>query len=185
MRWLRSWPANPPAGRAHVVDDMERLVIDNYDYTPLGSIDDDVCLLEWDMALSPGDMQSFALHAIESRNSVQVAPYPLYHVAPFRSMGGGVWAHRRVWRHSETWVETGTPDCDYAAFGCIYLPRDAVRAFLASEAPARGRDPRLPADAEYSDRRFTDQTFSVWHHWHAKRGPIPVHWDVRPVHLHW
>lgn len=47
MRWLRSWPARQPYGRPHVVDRLERLVIDDYDYTPLGEIDDDAIIIEW------------------------------------------------------------------------------------------------------------------------------------------
>lgn len=180
MRWLRSWPANPPAGRAHVVDDMERLVIDDYDYTPLGSIDDDVCLLEWDMAIDRQQMTLFEGYAVQTPDRVIVAPYKLYNPGDRPHN-----AHRTMLgMRGERWISDMEPQCDLFALGLAYLPRQLVREFLASPAPERGRDPRLPAEFDYADRRFTDQTFAMWHYRvYARR--VDVIWSVRPVHLHW
>lgn len=179
MRWVRSWPRVIPPGRAYVVDDMERIVLDDYDYTPLGKIDEDVIVIEWDMALSREDRDRFARIAERHPRRVIVAPYKLYHVAD-----QPVWAHRLVDRHGrESWVQGGETYCDYFGFGLIYLPRELVRAFLAAPAPERGRSPFLLPSQSYTDSRFHDQTFSVWL---SRAGDMAhIAWDVRPVHLHY
>lgn len=188
MRWVRSWPAGDvPPGRAHVVDELPRLVIADYDYTPLGALDDDVCLIEWDMALSLEDRLAFERSVSIAPAHVLVAPYRLY------LLGQPVWAHRRVFSNYRTrWVMTGETHCELFSFGLIYLPRALVRAFLAAPAPERGRWPDVkPGD--YTDSRFTDQTFSTWHlfrsskeHYHELLAPrVRIAWHVNPVHLHY
>lgn len=189
MRWVRSWPAVIPPGRAYVVDDIDRLVIDGYDYSPLAAIDDDIILVEWDMAVSAEDRERFEASALLTPSCVHTAPYRLYDAnrAPH-------WAHRTVldMDGKERWVQTGEPTCDYFAFGLTYLPRDLIRRFMEYPAPERGRYPWIP-EGDYTDTRFTDQTFSVWHYWRSqlgegrKRQPprVRVAWHVAPVHLHY
>lgn len=170
MRIVRSWPATIPPDRPHVVDQLPRLQLADFDYTPLGDIADDVLLLEWDMAVSLGDLERFARRAAETPGRVLVAPYPLYHVGPYP-----VQAHRRVTGpgcDDTRWIRVNEPDADLFGLGMAYLPRQLIRAFLA--------DP-----AERTDPRFTDHTFSVWHHRYARLGPVTVDWSVRPVHLHY
>lgn len=188
MRWIRSWPRVIPPGRAYVVDDMERLVLDDYDYTPLGQANESVCLLEWDMAISREDRVRFEEHAAENPGSVLVAPYRLYHVAP-----EPVWAHRLVDEEGrESWIHgprQSVPDwqdeaCDYFGFGLIYFPAELVRAFLAAPAPERGRSPYLLPQQAYTDSRFHDQTFSIWHR-HTLGRTVTVDWSVQPIHLHY
>ena len=184
MRWLRSFPASPPAGRAYVQDDLPRLVNDQYDYSGLGELDDDVLLLEWDIAASREDRERFAQHASDRPGEVLVAPHTLYHVAPGISL-----AHRVLIGPNygdERWITPWDMECDYFAFGMIYLPRDLIRGFLATPAPARGRSPYLPPDETrypYTDCRFIDQTFSVWHR-HSMARRTRIDWSVFPVHLH-
>ena len=179
MRWLRSFPAVVPPHRAYVMDDMERLLLADYDYSPLAAIDEDVCVLEWDMAASREDRAAFAASAERRRSHILVAPYRLYTVDPT----GPVWCHRRVGLDGgEQWIAECEPICDYFGFGLIYLPRELVRAFLVAPAPERGCPPGL-GPAQYSDCRMHDQTFSVWHH-RSGYGPVMVDWSVRPVHLH-
>ena len=191
MRWIRSYPATIPAGRAFVIDALPRLGLTDYDYTPLGAIDDDICLLEWDMAASAEDIATFTEHARARPNAVCVAPYRLYRPSVAEAPTAGVWAHRRVTdeplfasgaRPGERWVFEGEPEADYVGFGLIYLPRDLIRAFLSAAAPERGRPMNVPI-GEYADKRFTDSTFSAWHH-RQGYGPVPITWAVRPVHLH-
>lgn len=182
MRRLRSWPAGElPAGRAHVVDDLERLVIADYDYSPLGEVDDDVLLLEWDVAVDPYDLNLFEARALAAPDRVRVLAYRLHAHRP-----GWVWAHRRIRRdgQGERFVNRADLTCHLPAWGCIYLPRALVRAFLAAPAPARGRDPRLPPQAPYDDVRLTDQTFGIWHHFHQAGPPVPIDWALSAVHLH-
>jgi hypothetical protein len=78
MRLLRSWPSRIPEGRSYVVDDIERLVIDNHSYGPLSAVDDDVLLLEWDIAIGQEDLRHFADHAAKDPDRVLVAPYRIY-----------------------------------------------------------------------------------------------------------
>ena len=59
------------------------------------------------------------------------------------------------------------PFCDLFGFGLVYLPHSIVAKYLAT-------DPQVTGDA----------IFSKWHHAQGL-GPVPVHWDVRPIHLHY
>lgn len=181
--WLRSFPARPPLGRAHVQDEMPRHTMADYDYSGLADYGKDICLLEWDMALEPADMPLFEMLARAHPREVLVAPYLLYNQGD-----RPVYAHRVIDErrgpdyHARTrWLHGGEIQCDYFGFGLVYLPHALIRAFLDAPAPERGR----PPDAlSYSDMRLTDQTFSVWHR-HRGPGTRPrVAWEVRPVHLH-
>lgn len=186
MIWLRSWPRDVPPGRHYIQDSLPRLVMEGYDYTPLAGIADDVCLLEWDVALDAVERERFAAHALARPERVLVAPYRLYGIE-----SEPVWCHRRLledvdgWAPKHTrWVADGERMCDYFSFGCIYLPHALVMAFLAAEAPARGRSPLLPPEAPYTDTRFHDQTFSVWHRHHGPEVRVPIAWEVHPQHVH-
>ena len=185
MRWLRSWPLEFDEGqlqsRAHVIDSLPRLYTRDYDYTPLGEIDDDVIIVEWDIAVDPDDAEQFELMCKPHPYEPLVAAHKLYHIDPDLKY---VWAHRKL-RHDDRarWIGWHEPFCDYFAFGLIYLPRDLVRDFLAAPAPARGAP--LVTPGGYTDTRFTDQTFSMWYrHRCESGGPVRVEWSVQPVHLH-
>lgn len=181
MKWIRSFPQTIPAGRAYVVDDLPRLLLTDYDYTPLGALDDDICLIEWDMAISREMREDFALYARGAGEKPLVAPYRLY-----EAREQPVYAHRLLSASGEeSWV-ANERDCyaDYIGLGLVYLPRTLIRGFLAAPAPARGRSPFLPSEAGYNDLRFTDQTLSIWlRHTQGRRTRIA--WDVRPIHLHY
>lgn len=181
MRLIRSWPAALPEGRSHVQDGVERLVMDGYDYTALGDYDDDILLLEWDIAVGREDLHRFATDASRRPGRVLVAPYRLY------PEPGGVleqkWRHRldehgSIWvhlRYDGLWLEpvdTGEPYCQNFGFGMIYLPRGLVRGYL----DMAGRYEKM--------RRLSDSSFSMWHYHHVQPD-VPICWDVRPVHLHY
>lgn len=177
MRWVRSFPSVVPPGRSYVVDMLPRLTMTNYDYTPLASLDDDICLLEWDIALSETDRKIFELQTHAEPGRVRVAPYLLSVPGPLH------YAHRRLvspilayGKLSERWINQADAFCEYFGFGCIYLPRDLIRRFSRANARERGGNP--PADT-----RFTDQTFSYWHY-HGGHGPVPIEWAITAVHLH-
>ena len=180
MRIVRSFPATIPAGRAYVVDALERVTLSDFDYAPLAALDDDVIVVEWDMALSREDTERFTCAARRRPDQVTVAPYLLYTVAQ-----NPVFAHRCIGPSGrERWINDLDWFADYIGFGLVYLPRAVVRAFLDAPAPARGRSPYLPDTHEYGDTRFSDQTFSVWHR-HSYGRRTLIQWDVRPVHLHY
>lgn len=183
--WLRSWPEwgdlrkERNMRRPYVSDSMEKCVIHDYDYTPLYWYDDDILLLEWDIAADKTDRHLFAERAAETPGHVLVAPYRLHF--PDKD----VWAHRVCTNgrtYAEQWIHTYQSNCDLFGFGMIYLPRQLIQRFREAPAPERGR-PINVEPGTYGDIRFHDQTFSMWHLRNGL-GPVAVMWTVRPVHLH-
>jgi hypothetical protein len=180
LRLIRSWPAAVPEHRAHVVDGCERLVMDSFDYSPLADYDDDILLIEWDIATTAEDLLFFAADARRDPSRVLVAPYRLY-AAPggdlerkwsgHMNADGGFWVHLRYDGLLMEPVATGDPFCQTFGFGLTYLPRDLIRGYVE----AARRFPLL--------RKLNDTSFSLWHHNHIQRD-VPICWDVRPVHLH-
>lgn len=171
MRLLRSWPAAEPPGRACVRDSIPRLVISDHEYRPLGDVDDDVLLLEWDIAVGREDLAEFAARAAVTPGRVLVAPYRLYCFSSGRDRPRPVWAHRRY----EGDPQTGTlrqagpddPSAHLWGLGMTYLPREVIHGFL-TDWPGR----------------VDDVSLSGWHYNHVAR-EVPITWDIRPVHLHY
>jgi hypothetical protein len=149
-----------------VVDHLERLVIANHDYNALSELDDDILLLEWDMAVAKEDLDLFEVRAAEHPESVLVAPYRIY-------TPNGIWAHRD-WEGDGPGaagarpVLEGAPICNLFGLGMIHLPRDLIRRFISSGWASH----------------FGDCEFSMWHYHHVSK-EVPIDWAVRPVHLHW
>lgn len=170
MRLVRSWPAVVPEDRPHVVDGIDRFIMDRYDYRQLGDVGDDVVLIEWDLALDRPDLERFMQRAADNPEQVRVAPYLLYPASTGKREPH--YCHKiRV--GDNRWV-TGPEDpvCQMFGFGLVYLPRVLILKFL---------------ETLIRNRRFSDVTFS---HWHWRRAPrvnrdVPIDWDVRPVHVHY
>lgn len=170
MRLLRSWPRRVPEGRNYVNDTIERLVIDNHKYEALENVDDDVLLLEWDIAVGQEELAAFAERARREPDRVLVAPYRLY-VTSFKSLPlpKPVWVHRYAdGRH----VETDAPFCHWFGLGMTYLPKALVRGYLEAMR------------ANNWAGGFDDTGFSAWH-WRTQQVEVPITWDIRPVHLHY
>lgn len=156
--------------------------MDDHEYTGLGDIDDDVLLLEWDIAVSREDLVRFAAKADQHPADVLVAPYTLCSsdrpwMVKWRDWydsQGAIWAHFKFDADGLVLdpVRTGDPFCHWFGFGMTYLPRDLIRGYLE----ARERFPAL--------RRFTDSSFDAWHYSNIKRN-VPIAWDIRPIHLHY
>lgn len=165
MRIVRSWPAQVPEHRSYVVDDLPRLVLEDYDLSPLYDVDDDVVLIEWDLAVGEEDLVRFVARVGNDPDRVTVAPYRLYLTtesqAPLRKP---VWAHRRP---DGSHVDEGDPMCAFFGFGLIYFPREIVQAFRSDW-----------------QGHFSDGSFSGWHRNNVTE-EVPIAWDVRPVHLHY
>jgi hypothetical protein len=185
MRMLRSYPIGyreqfDRKGRMWVEDHAtERFMNNDYDYTRLGDYDDDILLIEWDKAASKEHLDQMAKTAAADPHTIKVAPYLLYERRPVP-----VWAHRRVDEDgTERWINSYELECELFGFGLIYLPRDLIRAFLAAPKETRGTPIGVEPE-RYTDYRFIDQTFSMWHYRTFKRS-VDVLWAVRPVHLHW
>jgi hypothetical protein len=175
VRLLRSWPAVIPDNNRHyVVDGCERLIISNHHYGALAAIDNDVLLLEWDMAVGQEELRKFARRAMEAPDRVLVAPYRIY--ADAYGLPADIWAHRRwdgtgsgtVIPTGATPVQTGDPFCQLFGFGMIYLPRDLTHRFAAAAWASH----------------FGDKEFSMWHYDRVTHD-VPIMWEIQPVHLNY
>lgn len=157
--WYRSWPERIPAGRAHVVDGLSRLVMRNQDYTTLSwpRHEPGWFMLEWDIALDQASRERFAANASTQPDKVRVAPYLLYPMA------------RQVHRWEGKPIPEGQPWADMFGFGCIYFPQAILDEFWAD----------LPPRVE---RELTDTVFSDWYR--TRYGNVTVDWTVHPQHLH-
>lgn len=147
-----------------MVDQIDRLVIDNHDYRALAELDDDVLLLEWDIAASKEDIEFFARRAKATPGDVLVAPYLLYTPEP-------VWAHRSwpggtMTPEGAAPVATGAKTCNLFGLGLVYLPRELIARFCESGWA----------------NHFGDVEFSMWHY-HNVKTEVPIAWAVQPVHL--
>ena len=165
MRWVRTWPTRIPKGRAYVDDLLPKIEMTDYNYVPvLEQLDGDTVIVEWDVAVSREDIALFALLCQLERDQVRVAPYRLYPIST--NLPDVVWAHRRFGRLPQ-WITEGEPYCDLFGFGLVYLPHAVVSKYLETKPEVTG-----------------DAIFSQWHHAQGL-GPVPVTWDIRPVHLHY
>ena len=173
MRLVRSWPAVIPAGRAYVQDDIDKLVMEGHDYRILAGLDDDIVLLEWDIAVGKCELERFISRCETDPTQVRVAPYLIYQAFSGRSYPfHPLWAHRRY----EGTPETGSTrtitehdkTCHLFGFGLVYLPRVYVRQFL-----------------DFWAGHFDDAAFSGWHYRNAPDPEVPIDWDVPTVHLHY
>lgn len=172
MRLIRSWPAQIPENRAYVVDGIERLVMSGFDYRCLADIDDDVILIEWDIAVGRDELETFIQRAREDPEQIRVAPYRLY-PGKYR-VRAPLWVHRVRDPGMRRFVK-GPEDthCQMFGFGLIYLPRATVLRYLKSiEGQPRAH--------------FGDSEFSRWHMRHGgAHKNVPIDWDVPLVHLHY
>lgn len=172
MLLLRSWPEQVPPGRPHVVDNIPRLHMRDYDYRgPLGEVDDDVLLIEWDLAVDKEDLAEFARRCRAGPERVLVAPYRLYHYSSDRDRPAPIWVHRRYLGTPETGqlihVQPGDETCHLWGLGMTYLPHWIIQKFLVEWGGP-----------------LTDGALSGWHYRHIEQD-VPITWDIRPVHLHY
>lgn len=155
-------------GRAYVVDLLPRIEMRDWNYVPvlqqIAESGQDTVIVEWDLAVSFEDRGQFTEHCLSDPNRVRVAPYRLYPEST--RLPKPVWAHRHTGRNPP-WIIWGDNSCDLFSFGLVYLPHAIVSRYLATK-------PEVTSDA----------LFSQWHH-REGLGPVPVAWDVRPVHLHY
>jgi hypothetical protein len=184
MKLVRSWPAEIPEGRAYVVDDIPKFVMGRdgerqFDYRGLVDLNDDVVLIEWDIAIGGAELALFMKRAKKEPDRVRVAPYFLYRGGrPADRRGPGVaqipfYCHRIRDPGTRSWVR-GPEDkhCNLFGFGLVYLPAVLLKAFVAQMDPAS---------------HFGDTEFSKWHMRNAPKDHrnVPIDWDCHAVHLHY
>jgi hypothetical protein len=162
VRILRSFPdGTPPAGRAYVQDDLERFLQPAFDYTGLKRYEDDILLLEWDIAVSTLDLARFAERA-KGRDWPLVAPFlrrDSAHYMHWRDPGG-----TRTLRP----IRYGEPDCDLFGFGMVYLPARIIRDY--------------PPGYQGSSI-LSDGSLPRWLQEQPGAKPVPVDWSIAVVHL--
>jgi hypothetical protein len=168
MRILRSWPASIPPGRAYVVDQLERLVMDDYDYRLLSDVGDDVLLVEWDLAVSIEDLTEMVARCRRDPERPRVAPYRLYVSPSGRPLDPPRWAHRRIEGDRSRHVTPDDATCHLFGLGLTYVPRWVIDGICSSWAGT-----------------VNDTSLSGWHHVNAEQPDVPIDWDIRPVHLHY
>lgn len=172
MKIIRSWPEKVPPNRPHVNDTLPRLVMRGYDYRCLEEVNDDLILLEWDIAVDRDGLETFLWHARQSPGKVMVAPYRLYMMtAKDQNLPKPVWCHR-VYENPEMrdrprHVTEADEGAHLWGMGMLYLPNEVRRNFLA-EWPGHCNDGAL----------------SGWHNVNVEPA-AKIAWDVRPAHLHY
>jgi hypothetical protein len=137
----------------------------DYDYAPLAEVDDDVVIIEWDIAVDRSGLEEFIGRAKAQPDKVIVAPYRLYETTikgdPLKKP---VWCHRRP---DGTHVDTGERWCSYFGFGLIYFPRPTVKAFR-----------------EAWTGHFSDGSFAGWYRREVAE-QVEIIWEVPAAHLHY
>lgn len=138
-----------------------------YDYRPLlEQVDDDVLIVEWDIAVGAEHFAAMAdlIHSTPDR--VIPAPYRVYMLP---RDPGPHWVMRRFDDAGKPrWVSDSDESCHLFGFGMTYIPRDIWRAHVAGRRYGR----------------IDDNNFSRWHHANV-RPEVPIPWDIQPVHLHY
>lgn len=161
-------------GRNWVDDEIPRCYIHSYDNSPLLEYNDDIVVLEWDIAVGFEDLELFCEIAADSPDKVMVAPYRLYPPSDARLPDKGVWAHRKVTDPtslSTAWVTHADLQCDLFSLGFAYLPRKTLEGFAEHRQ-------------FFPDKRMTDANFSLYHYRQLKE-KVPICWAINPVHLHY
>ena len=159
LRIVRSFPKTVPSGRAYVQDDLERFYMDNYDYQGLKDFagDDDVVLLEWDIAVSRYDLSMFIARAHIFGDWPLVGSYVLDRP--------GTYPHWRDEDGELRRIHDNEPDCDLFGLGLVYLPNWVLRDFP-------------------KPNHMSDGSLSRWLRTLPDWKPIPVDWATKIVHLH-
>lgn len=172
MQWIRTLPEGTPAelaamGKTFIWDEALPVVRQDCDYRPvLAQLAADTVIVEWDLAVSPEQIEAFTASAALTPDEVQVAPYRLYPAST--ALPGPVWAHRcSDGRGGWRWITEADRAADLIGFGLVYLPLAIVRQYLAETSGPS-----------------SDTTFSRWHYERVQR-TVYVDWDVRPIHLHY
>lgn len=158
LRIVRSFPKVVPPGRAYVQDDLERFYMSEYDYQPLADFagDDDIVLLEWDIAVSRYDLGMFI-----GRAHVHAGPM----VAPYDLTRPGTWPHWRVQGSEVRRIHKGEPECEYFGLGLVYLPNYVLKEYPVGHP-------------------MTDGTLSRWFQSSEHAQPVPIDWGTTVTHLH-
>jgi hypothetical protein len=178
MKLVRSWPAVIPEGRSYVVDDIPRFIMGGegdrpYDYRGLAELDDDVVLIDWDIAIGGEKLALFMARAKAEPEQIRVAPYVLYRRASRQGRAQvPFYVHRIRTREARSWAKRHDTHCQMFGFGLVYLPKALIRQFVDQMNP---------------DSHFGDSEFSRWH---MNNAPVhlrnvPIDWDCEAVHLHY
>lgn len=141
----------------------------DYDYRCLGDLDDDVLLIEWDLAIEREALDRFIEQIEAEPDRVHTAPYRIYSPTERAvTLPKPFWVGRVYEAGEQTMrqVDEDDPVCHTFGLGLTYMPCKIIREFL-----------------DHWPGHFSDLSFSGWHY--RRYGPVPIAWDVRPIHLHY
>ena len=177
MKLVRSWPETIPPDRSYIVDDIPKFIMGKdgdrqYDYRYLLDLNDDVVLIEWDIAVGAEHLSAFMARAKAEPDRVRVAPYVLYRRVSRKGRAQHpFYVHRLRSQTARCWVR-GPQDthCQMFGFGLVYLPQKLLQAFVDQMDPAS---------------HFGDSEFSRWHMRNVSPPDVPIDWDIPLVHLHY
>lgn len=177
VRLIRSWPEQVPEGRSHVVDQLPRYVMGDYDYRGVESMlrpqDAGLAILEWDMAVHPDEMACFLERCRDEPDRTLVTPYKIWCRTgenEFLEDDQQFWCLRRYNDEAKTsmrFCNEGDEAAHLFGLGLTYIPREVLLDFLGA----------FPG-------HFSDGSFSAWHYEYVEH-ETPIAWDVRPIHLHY
>lgn len=206
MKWVRTYTKDleytTTCGHPVIIDpkQCEPFYLEHYNYYPLfQSIDTDVAIIEWDVALSLEDRRRFEEHIEKAPGLVQVAPYRQYtgwcaamqkdreHAYVHRVPGEDIADLSGKPSNSGHFVEEGETHCILFGFGLVYIPLWIIKSLLHDlELTEEGLRRKYGSTLGWylGRKRVTDVSFSYWHYAALGHG-VPVHWDVNPVHLHY
>jgi hypothetical protein len=142
-----------------------------YDYRGLADLDDDVVLIEWDIAINGDHLAEFMQRAKAEPGRIRVAPYVLYR-RPKRVGRQQIafCCHRIRTQTARRWALPIDTHCQMFGFGLVYLPQALIQRFVAQMDPAS---------------HFGDSEFSRWHMRNVQPCDVPIDWDLPAVHLHY
>lgn len=171
MRIIRSFPKTIPPNRAYIMDQYERFYNQDYGYNGFQEVvnESPLILLEWDVAIDQPNLRQFIRHIEEAPDWPHTAPYfksedDERHWMHFRLEGRTQWGGD-VFRP----IHEGEPDCDQVGTGIMYFPQGILHDCPNSDAGSQVLNDGLIS-------RYL-RTLPQWK-------PVPIHWDVVPVHLH-
>lgn len=171
MRIVRSFPRVIPPNRAYIVDQLERFYNQDYGYAGFQQVtaEDDIILLEWDIAIDQPNLRRFIRHCETQPDWPVTAPYhktedDIVHWMHFRKTGmsphGG-----ELWRP----IFEGERDCDQVGTGIMYFPQGILDGCPNSDAGSQVLNDGLIS-------RYL-RSLPQWK-------PVPIMWDITVTHLH-
>lgn len=174
-RWVRSWPEYVPPHKTHIIDDLPRVTVKDYDYRTLIPYNTDHRLnhLDWDVAIGREDVERMDELYRLYPNRVVVAPIYYYDETLPRYVHQQVVPISTQYPRGMRWMTAGENLCDYAGFSCISIPPNFLQWCDEWLKTLHNEDQRI------TDTRFSDWMYQIRHE------KFVVDWRIQAVHLNY